>query len=652
MRAYWAWSATRTHRSLPYEENTGSNNLPGERIRVFQNDRVLFFGHPIAVVVAETMEAAQHSARLVEVTYDEESPTTELEDGTPDEPTSYARGDVEAALADAPIRLDLTDNLSRNHHNPMEPHATIARWEGDKLTVWDKTQWVGDGAQAELPAVFGFSRDDVRVLSPDVGGAFGSGLRTWLSTVIAAIVARELDRTVKLVLARRQLYFNNGFGPAYSYQLTVGADRQGRLFATDHMVRAETSSYETFSEAVLSAGQMKYSTPNVRQDYRTVPLAVNTPIWMRGPGAATGDHVIETAMDELAYEMGIDPIELRRRNEPSEDESSGLPFFTRRLLECYDVGAREFGWGQRDPEPASMRDGDWQVAVGMASALYHIAVPPAPARVRLRIDGTALVESATSDMGPGTYTSMTQVAADALGITLDDVDFRLGDSVMPATPPRCGPMTMASVGSAVQNGADRVRREAIDLALNDPVSPLHGADSADVAVRRGRLQLRDDPSRGESYRALLARATAAPGSRPPGLHPARGGDQLGLVRVRRMLGVYDAARIINPRLADSQAIGGMVGGIGKALLEHTVTDHRDGRNVNANLADYLVPVNADVQNLKAIYQGGRDDYPDPIGVRGLGEVVICGVAPAIANAVFHATGRRVRDLPITVDSLL
>ncbi|MEU4454511.1 xanthine dehydrogenase family protein molybdopterin-binding subunit [Nocardioides sp. NPDC023903] len=654
---------------LPYRENAGSNNLPGERIRVFQNDRVLFFGHPIAVVVAETLEAAQHGARLVEVSYDEESPTTELEDGTPDEPTNYSRGDVEAALADAPVRLDLTYNLSRNHHNPMEPHATIARWEDDKLTVWDKTQWVGDGTQVELAAVFGLAQDDVRVLSPYVGGAFGSGLRTWPNTVIAAVAAREVDRPVKLVLARRQMYFNTGFRPAYRYQLTVGADRDGRLLATDHVVRAETSSYETFSEAVLSAGQMKYSTPNVRQDYRTVPLDVNTPIWMRGPGAATGDHVIETAMDELAYEVGIDPIELRRRNEPTEDESSGLPFSTRRLLECYDVGAREFGWSRRNPEPASTRDGDWQVGIGMASALYHTSVAPARARVRLRIDGSALVESATSDMGPGTYTSMTQIAADALGLTLDDVDFRLGDSVMPATPPHGGSMTMASVGSAVQNGADKLRREAIDLAVNDPVSPLNGADPADIVVRRGRLQLRNDASRGETYRALMARngrtriqATGLFSPREEATKSAWaygavfaevGVDaQLGLVRVRRMLGVYDAARIINPRLAESQALGGMVGGIGKALLEHTVTDHRDGRIVNANLADYLVPVNADVPDLKAIYLGGRDDYPDPIGVKGLGEVVICGVAPAIANAVFHATGRRVRDLPITIDSLL
>ncbi len=395
---------------------------------------------------------------------------------------------------------------------------------------------------------------------------------------------------------------------------------------------------------------------------------MNTPTPMRGPGYSTAAFPIESAMDELAHELGIDPIELRRRNEPENDQASGRPFSTRRLRECYTVGAREFGWDRRNPRPRSTRDGDWLIGTGMATALYDTLRSPGRASVRLDADGTALIESSTSDMGPGTYTSMTQVAADALGLTVRNVTFRLGDTNMPTDPLHGGSLTMASVGSIVQNGCDTLRQQAIQLAVEDEDSPLSGAEPADIVVRGGRLHLEDDPARGETYRQLLARNDRthleALGSWTPGQSRssmyAYGAvfaevavdARLGLVRVRRMLGVFDAGRIISPKLADSQAIGAMTGGIGMALLEHTVTDHRDGRIVNANLADYLVPVNADVTNLKAIYVDGRDDEADPLGVKGLGEVVLVGVAPAIANAVFHATGRRVRDLPITAESLI
>jgi xanthine dehydrogenase YagR molybdenum-binding subunit len=654
--------------TLPYEDNPGSNNMPGRRLRVFQDDKVLFFGQPVAVVVAETLEAAQHGARLVEVTYDTQQPATDLAAEPGDEPTAYARGDADTALREAEVQLDLDFRMARNHHNPMEPHATIARWDGAGLTVWDKTQWVGDGTQRELAAVFGLRPGRVRVLSPFVGGAFGSGLRAWPHVTIAALAARMMRRPVKVVLTRTQLYYATGFRPAYTYRLRLGSDTTGRLSAAIHDIRAETSRYETFSEAVMDAGQSLYATPNVSQSYATVPLDVSTPIWMRGPGFATGAYVIESAMDELAYELGMDPIELRTRNEPPEDPASGLPFSTRRLRECYRVGAREFGWQDRNPAPRSTTDGDWLIGTGMAAAVYHTAVSAARTHVRLEDDGTAIVQSASSDMGPGTYTSMRQVAADALGLTMDTVEFRLGDSAMPATPPHGGSQTMASVGSAVQRVCDDVRRRAIGLAVGDTGSPLYGVDPGDVVVRDGRLQLADDAARGETYQELLRRNRRNRIELVGGFTPGESGHsmsaygavfaevavdaRLGLVRVRRMLGVYDAGRIVNPKLADSQAIGGMVGGIGAALLEHTVTDPRDGRIVNANLADYLVPVNADVHDLRAIYLDGEDYEADPIGVKGLGEVVIVGVAAAIGNAVFHATGRRVRELPITAESLL
>lgn len=660
-----------THRNAPrlvYRDNSLSNNPRGRRLRVFQDDQILFFGQPVAVVVATTIEAAQHAASLVDVSYDARQPTTDLTARPGNPLLNYARGDTEAALAAAAVRLDRTFHLARNHHNPIEPHATIARWDGDKLTLWDKTQYV-IGTQNEAAAVFGIPVENVRVISPFVGGAFGTGLRTWPHVAIAALAAREVGRPVKLALSRRQMYFTVGYRPRYVYELRLGADRRGRVTAMAHEPTYETSNHETFWEATLFLGQMLYNVPNVSQTLRTVSLDVNTPLWMRGPGFSNTSFCIEVAMDELAHELGIDPVELRLRNEPTRDLSTGQPFSTRRLRECFRVGAREFGWDRRNPKPRSTRDGDWLIGTGVATGCYDTNRARAEAHARLDANGTAVVQSAASDAGPGTYTSMTQVAADALGLAVREVDFRLGDTLMPPAPPQGASQLMASVGSAVQDTCDKLRQQAISLAVGDRRSPLHGVNPDDVVVIGGRLQVKNQPARGETYRQLLARNNLThleanglynPEAESPysmygysAVFAEVGVDvNLGLVRVRRMLSVYDAGRIISPKLADSQAVGGMVGGIGMALLEHTVTDHRDGRIVNANLADYLVPVNADIRDLRAIYLDGDDRKADPIGVKGLGELVKVGVAPAIANAVFHATGRRVHELPITAEALL
>ncbi|MCP2281031.1 xanthine dehydrogenase family protein molybdopterin-binding subunit [Nocardia amikacinitolerans] len=654
--------------TLPYSGFGSLLNPNGKRLRVFQDDSIVFHGQPVAVLVAETPEAARYAAHLVKVSYDEQTPTTDLNAGSPDEPTAYSRGEADRAFRDSDVQLDATYRTARNHHNPMEPHATIARWDGDRVTVWDKTQFVV-GVQMELAGAFGIGMEAVRVITPFVGGAFGSGLRTWPHVVIAALAARVTRRPTKLVLTRQQLYYGTGYRPAYEYRLRLGARRDGTVSAAVHEIKAETATYEQYTENILNPGQMLYATPHVRQAYSTVPLHVNAATWMRGPGYSSAAFAIESAMDELAHELAIDPIELRYRNEPSEDPSNGRRFSTRQLRECVEVGAREFGWDQRNPEPGATRDGDWLIGIGMAAGAYETLTMPAQCSVRLNADGTAVVASSTSEIGPGSYTSMAQVAADRLGLPVDQVRFQLGDSLMPVAPPVSGSQTMASVGSAVHDGCDKLRLQAIALAVTDVNSPLFAVDPTTITVSDGRLQVHNDPGRGESYQDLLARqgrsTLDATGIFVPDMvtplsksaycatfaEVAVDAD-LGIVRVRRMLGVYDAGRIINPKLADSQALGGMTNGIGAALLEHTVTDHRDGRIVNANLADYLVPVNADVPDLRTVFLDGEDLAADPIGAKGLGEVVVVGVAPAIANAVFNATGRRIRELPITVEQLL
>ncbi|GAB2966867.1 xanthine dehydrogenase family protein molybdopterin-binding subunit [Streptomyces pseudoechinosporeus] len=643
---------------------------PGKPLQPFQDDRIRFFGQPVAVVVATTLETAQHAASLVKVSYDAQHPATDLAAADPaDEPETYARGNADEALDSAPVRLEMTYRTARNHHNAMEAAGLVARWDGDKLTLWEKSQ-ATQFAAFGMSGALGMPPDDIHVISPFLGGAFGNAFSTWPHSVIAAVAAREVQRPVKLALTRRQLYFGVGYRPAYEYELSLGSNRRGRLTASAHDVRAETSRYETHIEDVLVPGRMLYSTPNVRQAYRHVPLDVNTPTWMRGPGYASGAFPVESAMDELAHELGLDPIELRLRNEPADDESTNLPFSTRRLRECYRVGAREFGWQRRRPKPRSRREGDWLIGMGMAAGVYDTQRSESRTSVRLDADGTALLQAATADMGAGTATSMTQLAADALGLPMRRVTFRLGDSRLPPAAGHFGSQTMASVGSSVQDGCDKLRRQAIELAVGDEESPLHGVDPAGIVVRGGRLHVKDNPARGETYQRLLARNNRthleAMGSYAGAPESAKFSfyayaatfaevavdARLGLVRVRRMVGVYDAGRIISPRLADSQALGAMTGGIGQALLEHTVTDHRDGRIVNANLADYLVPTHADIPELKAIYIDGEDYEADPIGVKGLGEIVLVGVAPAIANAVFNATGRRIRELPIKPEALL
>ena len=635
--------------------------------------RVAFFGQPVAVVVADTLEAATHGASLVEVHYTPGVQVVNIDAPQavprPGRSPDYSRGDPDAALRAAAVVSDGRYGIARNNHNPMELPSTVAQWDGDRLTVWDKVQAIVGAQQAHAKA-HGVPADNVRVISPFVGGAFGSAGQIWPHQLLASFAARQMRRPVKLVLTRKQMYAGIGYRPTSRQRLAIGADRSGRISVIVHDGRTETARYATYEDGLTASPKFMYTSPNMRSTYRVVPLDVNLPTYMRGPGAVTGTFALESAMDDLAHRLAMDPIELRLRNEPDRDQTDGLPFSTRRLTECLNQGADTFGWSRRNAAPRAVRDGDRLIGIGMAAAGYHTSRSASDALARVNADGTVDVQSATSDMGPGTYTSMSQVAADALGLPVERIRFALGDSRYPNAPSHSGSRTMASVGSAVFTVGNMLRDRMIRLSVTDPGSPLNAVAPKDVTVVDGRMSVAQDPGRGETYQDLLRRRgwpsldstqTWSPDDADKRFSMYAYGavfaevavdEALGFVRVRRIYACYDAGRVVNPRLAHSQAIGGMVGGIGMALLEGTDLDDRDGRIVNANMSDYLVPVNADVPALDAAFLAAEDTVADPIGVKGLGEIVIVAVPAAIANAVFNATGKRVTDLPIRLENLL
>jgi len=644
-----------THRNaprLPYRPHKGAvDPTVGERLHVLQDDQINHQGQPVALVVARNLEQAQHAAALVRVTYSPASavtdvskasvvlPTQQKTDQGETQPPEHRRGTAEQSLAAAEVKIDHEYVIPREHHNPIEMHATVAAWQGDRLTLWDKTQWVNNTAE-EIAAVFGIPAQNVRVVSPFVGGAFGSALRTWPHVTLAALGARVTGRPVKLMLSRREMYYGVGYRPHTMQRVALGASRDGRLQAIVHDAHQETSTYEEYSEALLNATRFLHSCANVYTRHRIARLNANTPTYMRAPGEVSGTFALECALDELAVALGIDPVELRLRNEPQQDEFRKLPFSSRATREAYRLAAERFGWSRRSAAPRSMRDGRWLVGWGMATATYPMNFAPATARARLLPDGTAEVSTAASDMGPGTWTSMTQVAAETLGLPLERVQFALGDTQLPKAPVHGGSMTMASVGSAVQAACRKVRQDALARAnatdLVDAMKKLGRPVEATEEMQPGK---EGDSFSRHAFGAVFVEVVVDP--------------DLCETRVRRIVGAYGAGRVVNPKLARSQCIGGMIGGIGMALMEHSVIDARNGRVANANLAEYAVPVHADAPRvMDVIFVPEEDPHVNPLGVKGLGEIAMVGVAPAILNAIHHATGKRIRQLPATPDKLI
>jgi xanthine dehydrogenase YagR molybdenum-binding subunit len=643
----------------------------GSPFRPLYDDKIVFNGQPIALVLAEEWEIARYAASLVRVEYETEAFVTDLYQQRdqafvvkkPDKP----RGDAGQAYAKADVRHEAEYFIPTEHHNPMELFASTAVWDGDdKLTVYDKTQGV-QNVQRYLCSVFNKKSDDLRVISPYVGGAFGSGLRPQYEAVLAVLGALALERSVRLVLTRRQMY-GLGHRPATIERLALGAKADGTLDAVTHEAIAVTSQFEDFSRNDTGWAALLYKSANAKYVHRLARLDVPTSCDMRAPGAATGVYALESAMDELAVALKLDPVELRLRCYSDRDQNEGVPYTSKQLRECYRQGAEAFGWDKRTAEPRSMRDGSELVGWGMATGVWEALQMPAAARIVLTANGHAEVSCAASDIGTGTYTILAQVAADMLGLPIENISIKLGDSSLPQAPVEGGSWMAASASHAVATTAEEVRGELLALAKAMKGSPLADAKFEDTMLADGKVVSKQDASSAvsitdamrhgavdriekEKTNSFLDDSSHARNTHSAVFAEVKVDEQLGVIRVTRVVSAIAAGRILNTKTAHSQIMGGVVWGIGMALHEETVFDHRFGRIMNANIAEYHVPVNADVQDIKVVFVDEPDTIINPLGIKGLGEIGIVGVAAAIANAVYHATGKRVRDLPITLDKL-
>lgn len=664
---------------LPAGGKAGAGSPPAGRIlNLLQDERVYYNNQPVALVVAETLENAIAAARQVQIAYVKEAAELDFERAKsnarrPEKAKSAAadthRGDIETGMRDASVRTEAVYTTPMEHHNPMEPHATIAAWDGDFLTLYDSTQYVS-GVRATVAKTMGLAPEKVRVVCPYVGGGFGCKGSTWSHVVLAAMAARELGRPVKLVLERPQMFGPVGHRPNTEQHIVLAATRDGKLTAMQHDVIASTSFMEDWLETAALATRMLYACPNQKTSHRLAKLHTGNPTFMRAPGEAVGTFAIESAVDELAYALQMDPIQLRLQNYAEQDPESGKPWSSKSLRECYRSGAERFGWDLRTPQPRSMRKGEMLVGMGMATATYPANRSAASASAAILPDGSAVVRSGSQDLGTGTYTIMTQVATDALGLPLEKIRFELGDTDMPKAPVSGGSQSVASVAPAVRAAATAARQKLVALALADPASPLFGAGSDDITVENGWLVWRNDSKRREPFAAVIARnggmAVEATMDAKPGEEKEKYAyhsfgavfaevhvdPDLGVIRVERVVASYGIGRLLNRKTGHSQLMGGIVWGIGLALLEKTDIDPRYGRAVNNNLAEYHVPVNADVGAIEIIVVDEEDPHINSLGAKGIGEIGITGVGAAIANAVYHATGKRVRDLPITLDKVL
>ncbi len=664
-------------RPLPERGRLTPGSFLDRSLHLVNQRTVDHFGQPVALVVAETLEEAVHAASLVAVRYHAEPAHTRFDPATavtPEQfagaPAVYRRGDVETALEAAEVRVEAAYTIPMHHHAAMEPHATVAVWDGpDRVTVHDPSQGVAAVVERLAP-LLGIPAENIRVLTGFIGGGFGAKGSVWDHTVLAVLAAGELGRPVRIVLDRHQLFDLTGHRARSWQRITLGAAGDGTLSAIRHEVVNAVAAHDGFGDPAGVGTRMLYAVPNLETVHRQVTMHLPAATFMRAPGEAPGSFALECALDELAAATGVDPVELRLRNHAEQDPENGRPWSSKRLRECYALAAERFGWPGRDPRPRSMTDGGLLVGWGMATATYPAYRMAATARVRLLPDGGAEVASATTDLGTGMATMMAAVAAEELGLAIAAVRVEIGDTRLPAGAFSGGSMGATTSGAAVRVAAAAARVRAVELAVEDEASPLYGAPESGVVAVDGGIELRGDRSRRDTYAAMLRRlgvpvieatVEAAPGEVAGRYSMHSFGAQfvevavdpdLLTVRARRVVGCFDAGRILSPVTARSQLAGGIIQGIGMALTEEGALDERSGRVIVRDLVDYHVPVHADIPAIDVLWVSGEDPYISEVGAKGIGEIGITGVAAAVANAVHHATGIRVRDLPVTVDRLL
>ncbi len=668
-----------THKNAPevpgYKAavNNEGARVYGQEFRLFYDDQIHHNYQPIALVVADTLARANEAASMVKVQYEQETHHTDISRNLdqaiqPARPEDYSRGEEDAYLT-APVKVVHEYHTPIQVHNPMETHATTAVWEADnKITVYNKTQ-ATKISQQEIMKAFDLKEENVQAHSPFVGGAFGSSSRLWPQEMAAILGAKVVGRPVQVVLKRDQVFNMVGYRPPSRQKVGIGASAEGKLIGITHEGYGITSRYEQFTERMMDPTKSMYHCPNLNAKYRLVPLDMSTPCWTRGPGETSGSFALESAMDELAYALNMDPLSLRMKNYADKDPENELPWSSNYLKECYKQGAERFGWQKRNPTPRSMRSGEWQVGMGMASGIYKAVRDRAVARAKLLSDGSVLVQSAVADVGPGSATIFTQIAADVMGTSIEKTRFEWGDSSLPHAPGQFGSHTTASVGSAVYDVCTALKQKIQELAVNQKGSSLQGAQATNVVFENASIRLKNGTT-SLTYSDFLQQQQL------PSLEVIKesdGGPLLekysgksfcanfvevrvhsvtGEVRVQRVVSAVDAGKIMNHKTAQSQVYGAVVWGIGIALMEEGLIDHRYGRHVNNDLAEYHVPVHADVPDIEVILIDKEDPVIDPMGAKGIGEIPLVGFTAAIANAVYHATGQRIRNLPITPAKLI
>jgi xanthine dehydrogenase YagR molybdenum-binding subunit len=651
------------------EDYEDADSAEGSPFRPLYNDRVMYSGQPLALVVAETLELARYAGSLVRIEYGVEAHETDLLAVKGDSHAAPAelpkpRGNFQAEFAASALTVDAHYSTPVEHHNPMEPHASTVFYKEDgSLQIHDKTQGP-QNCQDYLHKVFGIEKDKIQVLAAFVGGAFGSGLRPQYQLPLAVMAALELKRSVRVTLTRQQM-FTFGYRPRTLQHLRLGAAANGRLMAVGHDAIGQTSRFEDFTEHVVEWSGMLYQCDNVELSYKLAPLDVYTPLDMRAPGAALGLIGLECAMDELACALAMDPVQLRLINFAERNGNEDKPYSSKELRACYAEGAERFGWTRRNPEPRSMREGRQLIGWGMAGGVWEAMQMPASAKAHIDAQGKLTVSSATTDIGTGTYTVMTQIAAAAAGVPVDDTTFLLGDSSLPTAPLQGGSFTVSSVGTAVQQASKALREKLFEAASQvDPEFASGRADQMTVAdgyVRLGEHQLALSEVLGGLPDGLQVQIDAEPDKKREAYSTATHSavfvevqvdEDLGSIRVSRVVSAVAAGRVVNPKMARSQILGGVVWGLGMALQEETQSDHNLGRFMNHSLAEYHIPVNADIGDIDVVFVEEDDDIVNALGSKGVGEIGIVGVAAAVANAVYHATGKRVRDFPVTLDKVL